>query len=73
LNFSIRLSEQFSESQAAFGTTFRVTGGFRKADQDPARGLLEGFSQLLSYFMGACKNFINFIKKQPKIVKKNPD
>jgi hypothetical protein len=26
-----RLSEQFSVSQAAFGTTFRVTGGYRKA------------------------------------------
>ncbi len=26
-----RLSEQFSGSQAAFGTTFRVTGGYRKA------------------------------------------
>jgi len=68
LNFSIRLSEQLSESQAAFGITFRVTGGFRKADLDPARGLLEGFSQLLSYFIGACRNFI---KRQPKI-EKNP-
>jgi hypothetical protein len=27
----IRLLEQFSGSQAAFGTTFRVTGGYRKA------------------------------------------
>jgi hypothetical protein len=26
-----RLSEQLSGSQAAFGTTFRVTGGHRKA------------------------------------------
>ncbi len=26
-----RLSEQFSELQAAFGTTFRVTGGYLKA------------------------------------------
>ncbi len=26
-----RLSEQFSESQAALGTTFRVTGGYLKA------------------------------------------
>jgi hypothetical protein len=30
-----RLSEPFSESQAAFGTTFRVIGGFRKAGQAP--------------------------------------
>ncbi len=30
-----RLSEQFSESRAAFGTTFRVTGGFRTAEKPP--------------------------------------
>jgi hypothetical protein len=28
---SIKVLEQFSGSQAAFGTTFRVTGGYRKA------------------------------------------
>jgi hypothetical protein len=27
----IKLLEQFSGSQAAFGTTFRVTGGYEKA------------------------------------------
>jgi hypothetical protein len=26
-----RLSKHFSESQAAFGSTFRVTGGYQKA------------------------------------------
>jgi hypothetical protein len=32
-----RFSEQFSESQAAFGTTSRVTGGFRKAGTSPLK------------------------------------
>jgi hypothetical protein len=27
---SIKVLEQFSGSQAAFGTTFKVTGGYRK-------------------------------------------
>jgi hypothetical protein len=31
VNIHCWLSEQFSGSQAAFGTTFRVTGGYRKA------------------------------------------
>jgi hypothetical protein len=32
-----RLSEQFSESQAAFGTIFIATGGFRKAGTSPLK------------------------------------
>jgi hypothetical protein len=32
-----RLSKQLSESQAAFGTTFKVTGGFRKSGTSPLK------------------------------------
>jgi hypothetical protein len=38
----IRLSEQFSESQAAFGTTFRVTGGYL-GNKLPEEGYLGDF------------------------------
>jgi hypothetical protein len=43
--FTGRISEQFSGSHAAFGITFRVTGGYLKARKS-SRGLLEGFSNL---------------------------
>jgi hypothetical protein len=46
-----RLSEQFSGSQAAYRTAFRVTGGYQKAGKNSLKGLLEGVSQLVSDFM----------------------
>ncbi len=51
----IRLSEQFSESQAAFGTTFTVTSGYLRLEQASWRRLLERFSELVSDFKEASK------------------
>jgi hypothetical protein len=60
-----RLSEQFSESQADFGTPFKGTGGYQKARTNSLRGLLEGISQLVSDFIEASKNFIlDFLYKK---------
>jgi hypothetical protein len=42
-----RLSEQFSESQAGFGTTFKGTGGYQKAGTSSLKRVLEGISQLV--------------------------
>ncbi len=66
-----QLSEAFSGSQAAFGTTFRDTNVFRKPEQTPWRWLQEGFLQLVSYFIDASRNYIWIFstKRQPKIVK----
>jgi hypothetical protein len=49
-----RLSEQFSGSQAGYGTSFRDTGGYQKVGTSSLRGLLEGIPQLVSDFMQAC-------------------
>jgi hypothetical protein len=35
-----KLSEQFSGSQAALGTTFKVTGGYQKPEQAHRRAKL---------------------------------
>jgi hypothetical protein len=35
VNFHGRISQSFSESQATFGTTVRVTDGFQKAKKNP--------------------------------------
>jgi len=67
-----RLSESFSGSQAVFGTTFRFTGGFWKpGSRFLRRGLLERFSQVVSDFIKANRNFkLGFLrKKTTKIVK----
>jgi hypothetical protein len=54
-----RLLEQLLKSQAASGNP----------EQAPFRGLLEGFSQLVSDYIEACRNFIlDFLHK--KTVKK---
>jgi hypothetical protein len=39
-----RLSEHFSGSQTAFGTTFRITGGYRKARTSLMKRVNGGFS-----------------------------
>jgi hypothetical protein len=53
------------ESQAAFGTTFRYTGGYKNPDQTLWRGFLEAFSQLVSDFIEASRNFIlDFLHKK---------
>jgi hypothetical protein len=53
--------EQFSESQAGFGTTFKGTGGYQKA----GREVLEGISQLVIDFIEARRNFIlDFLLKK---------
>jgi hypothetical protein len=60
-----RLSEQFSESQAGFGTTFKGTGGYQKAGTNSMKRLLEGISQLGSDFIEASRNFIlDFLHKK---------
>jgi hypothetical protein len=56
-----RLSEQFLGPQAAFGTTFKVTGvqvTIGKPEQANWKGIKEGFSQLVSNFIEASRNFI---------------
>jgi hypothetical protein len=52
----------------AFGKTFRMTGGCRKAGK---KILLVGFSQLVNDFLEASRNlfWMFFTKRQPKIVK----
>jgi hypothetical protein len=46
-------------SYPAFRTMFRITGG-----QRAFRGLLEGFSELVSHFTDASKNFFLIFKPQ---------
>jgi hypothetical protein len=52
------ISEQFLGSQAAFGTTFRVTGGYRKAETSFLNRVPEGFLQLVCDFIEASRNII---------------
>jgi hypothetical protein len=65
-----RLSEQFSESRAAFGTTFRVTGGFRTAEKPPEEDYWMDF-KISKWFKKHAETlfWIFFTKRQPKIVK----
>jgi hypothetical protein len=42
LYIPVQLSELFSESQAAYGTSFRVTGGYQEAKL-PEEGYCKGF------------------------------
>jgi hypothetical protein len=66
-----QLSEQFSESQAVFGTTFRDTGGHQKAGASSLNRVLQVFSQFVSDSIEASRNLfkISFTKRQAKIVK----
>jgi hypothetical protein len=62
-----RLSEQFSVSQVAYGTTFRVPGGYQKdgITSSLKRVNMEGFSQLVSDFIEVSRNFIfEFLHKK---------
>jgi hypothetical protein len=58
-------------SWPAFGTNFRITGGFRKAGTSFLKRVSVMTSQLVSEFIVASRNFLfNFLrKKPPKIVK----
>jgi hypothetical protein len=60
-----RLSEQFSGSQAGYGTTFRYTGGYQKAGTSSLKRVTE------SDFKKASRNFNleTFIKRQLEILK----
>jgi hypothetical protein len=62
------LTEKFSGSQVASGTTFIVTGGYLKAKASFLRGLLERFSQLENGFRSAIETifWIFFTKRQLK-------
>jgi hypothetical protein len=68
-----RLSEQFSGSQAAFGISFRVTGGHRKAGSSYLKRVTEeGFSLLVRDAIEVSRTFIQDFfsqKRQPSIVK----
>jgi hypothetical protein len=56
------LSEQFSGSQAGYGTNFGDTGDYQKAG---TRGLLEEFSQLINDFIETSRNFnLDFLHKK---------
>jgi hypothetical protein len=66
-----RLSEQFSGSEAAYGTTFRDTGGYQEARTSSLKRVTRRISQLVSDFKDEGRNFyFDFLhKKQHKIVK----
>jgi hypothetical protein len=54
-------------SRLAFGTIFKITGGYRKSGTSfLKRELLDGFSQLASYFiLEASRNFsMDFMEKK---------
>jgi hypothetical protein len=53
----VRLSEQFSGSQAAFETTFKITGDYRKAGKSFLKKLLGRISQLVIEVIEANRNF----------------
>jgi hypothetical protein len=61
-------------SWLALEIMFRITGGYLKAEQASWLGLLKWFSQLVSDFIEASRNFMLdvFHKKQPKIVRTIP-
>jgi hypothetical protein len=48
---------KISESQAAFGTTFRVTGGYLKAGTSFLKRVTRKFSELDSDFKEASRKF----------------
>jgi hypothetical protein len=52
-----------SGSQAAFRTTFTVTGGFLKLEQASRRGLPKELSEFVCNFIDACRNIIYFFSK----------
>jgi hypothetical protein len=53
-----QLSKQFSESQVGFGTTFKGTGGYQKAETSYLKRVTEGILKLVSDFIEASRNFI---------------
>ncbi len=69
--FHGRLSEKFSGSQAAFGTTFRVTRGSRKAGTSTLKRVT-GRIFTITVVMEASRNFIlDFLYKQKSVIVKN--
>ncbi len=58
-------------SQAAFGTTFRVTGSYQKDGTSSLKRVTGSIFQLVSDFIEIGRNFLLdfFTKRQPKIVK----
>jgi hypothetical protein len=57
--------EQFSGSQAGYGTTFRDTGGYQKAGTSSLKRVTVGISQLVSDFVEASRNFnLDFLHKK---------
>ncbi len=66
-----RLSEQFSESQADFGTTFKGTSGYQKSGTSSLKRVTGRNFPISKWFLEASRNFIlDFLhKRQLKIVK----
>jgi hypothetical protein len=65
-----RLPENFSESQAGFGTTFKGTGGYQKAGTSSLKRVTgRNFTTvLISDFIVASRNFIlDFLHKKTKL------
>jgi hypothetical protein len=66
------LPDQFSGLQAAFGTAFSVKDSYWKARASFLKrvtDLREGYSQLISDFIEASRNFIfHFLHKQAKSI-----
>jgi len=55
----VYIHDRLSESQAAYGTTFTVTGGYQKVGTSfLKRANMEGFSQLVSDIIEVSRNFI---------------
>ncbi len=60
-----RLSDEFSESQAAVGLTFRVAGNYRKAGKAPWILDTGRIFTISKYFIEVCRNFIlDFLNKK---------
>jgi hypothetical protein len=60
-----RRSEKFSESQAAFGTIFRVTGGYLKVRTSFLKRVTGRFSELVSDIKEGSRTFIfDFLHKK---------
>jgi hypothetical protein len=63
-----RLSKQFSGSQAAFETNFKITGDYRKAGKSFLKRLIGRISQLVSKVIEVSRNlgfYVFVTKRQP--------
>jgi hypothetical protein len=66
-----RLSKQFSRSQAAFGTTFRVAGGYRKAGTSFLKRVITGLIFTISKWLYRSKQKLIVLHKKKAINREN--